>query len=585
MPATKKGFILLVSSILGVLIVGVGLWAGSLQTSSIIGTPPKGEIELIDSFPWQFKERGDAKLTAVFNPTSFTPPVWQIIPDDHLKKITINGQTVDLSPYTQKQLKDYKQGFLLNISPYLKTGSNTAEFAFSNDPGPGGLKIYPKKSTLNWLIIYAGFLIFALSLAKAVRLTGIQIAGLCIGLIVIIIYWSETPWNLRSHDADGLTGHFGYVRYIAENLSLPNPTKGWTFYHPPLYYASGAIIWRLAEASRIPPDIALQAYAITLWLIFLVTSLAALKRLLPPRSWALTAASLALVLWPSGIIHSIRIGNDAAYYAISGLAFLYGLKWWRTGKTSQALIVAFLCMLSLLVKSNGIVLCACMGTAVSVRFLLKGSWKKKKKTFYQALMIAGFSITGIILSSSVRIYFYLQGEMKHWLVGNLGSLNGALKVPNEIKAYIPIDIPTFITQPFISTWVDETGRGNFWNFLLRSSLTGEFTFTSIPSAIIAVIWGIIILLLWFLAARSIILARSFCWLKTYKNALWILLFAYSIASLAALRFMAPYACSNDFRYILPMLVPLVGYWGSIGKASRGSLLAISALSIAFFFTV
>lgn len=48
--------------------------------------------------------------------------------------------------------------------------------------------------------------------------------------------------SLRGFDG---FGHFIYIWFMAEQWRVPLPTSGWSFFHPPLYYALMASIWTL----------------------------------------------------------------------------------------------------------------------------------------------------------------------------------------------------------------------------------------------------------------------------------------------------------------------------------------------------
>jgi hypothetical protein len=68
----------------------------------------------------------------------------------------------------------------------------------------------------------------------------------------------------------------------------------------------------------------------------------------------------------------------------------------------------------------------------------------------------------------------------------------------------------------------------------------------------------------------------------YRQLPWLLLTLLWIASVAALRVKAPFACSNDFRYVLPVIVPAALYWAGCGIFARMLVLIMATLSALFF---
>jgi len=58
-----------------------------------------------------------------------------------------------------------------------------------------------------------------------------------------------------------------------------------------------------------------------------------------------------------------------------------------------------------------------------------------------------------------------------------------------------------------------------------------------------------------------------------------------IASLIVLRIKTPYSCSNDFRYVLPVLLPFLALAARAGGLARLMLGVISFASLIFFMAI
>lgn len=535
------------------------------------------------SLPWQFDAKAEAarlRLTVEAGHAGLAPSGrWRIVPDEEIRSVLLNGQPVSLDHIPEQARRDWTRGFELDLD--LQPGRNELEFVVRNEGGPGGvqLHLYPSWSTLTLLWLSGALLIFALN--ALLPLSWGQRAILLLALIPLLTYWSGTPWSVRSHDVGGLDGHFAYVQWIADRLSLPRPDAGWTFYHPPLYYMAGALVVRLGDVFGLDRAILLQLFSLGLWLVFLVASAATMRRLLRGPGAGLLIATAALAFWPSGIIHSIRIGNDAAAYACCGLLAYCLIGWWKTGSRRALIGMGIFAVLALLSKTSVLAIVAVAGLATCWKVVWPG--RAGRVAALKPVLWIGACVTlGVGLSVARNLYYYMRGELSGWLVGNEGSLNAALRVPVELKSFIPLDIPTFLTFPWANAWDDASGRANFWNYLLRSALSGEFSFAGTWSHLMAWLMGAALLALCVLMLKRVPEAFAASPLARYRQLPMYGLLVLWLASLFALRIKTPYSCSNDFRYILPVLLPFLVMAVQSGTAARILLGLISLASFSFF---
>lgn len=576
-----KGFAL---AFLGMFLIFLGLFCASPQISSVSASKGGEEWKSVE-LPWIFE--GPQKNNSIKVETDvawYSPRTWQIIPDDHLLSLSVNGSPVSLTGIPPEALRDWGKGFKIDLSDHFKNGINVVEMQFDNGGGPGGLDIRPAKGALSLILIATGYVLLICVLGLIFGLRKSAVLLLCFTLVPIIFYWQETNWLTRSHDVGGQTGHYGYVKYVADNAALPKPNTGWVFYHPPAYYLVGAAVFEVSETFNIFPIESLQALAIVLWLIFLASSIAVFQLLMPGSKGSFWIATTSLVLWPSGIMRSVTLGNDIALYACLGVMTWLICKWWKTGRRALLVWASIFGALSLLIKSNGIVIVAVLGALLLIRFLICGR-RKRMKAFVDGLIFGLISFIGLASSFAVRIYFYLKGDLSSWLVSNAGGLGDSLRVPVTIKAFIPLDIPTFLTEPFMSSYDDSTGRSNFWNYLLRSSLTGEFSYKGEVQKIISYGWGFALLVLFMWLVASAANLRHMTLRKTYRMLPIAVLLSVWILSMVAFRILLPFSCSNDFRYITPILVPLIFVWVKMGFVPQAMLWFMSVTSVIFYLSL
>jgi hypothetical protein len=533
--------------------------------------------------PWRFNETGKGHRLDVRIPSRlFGSGRWTIIPDDRLVSITIGGQPVPLDGVRPGGLTDWERGFEMDLSPWLHAGDNEVEFTIDNGGGPGGLRLRP---LLGWRVIplTAALLPWLFGLGLVFRLRRPVMAVLGAALLVLTLYWAATPCVVRDYDVlfRGETGHFDYVAYVAEHWELPRPDKGWEYYQPPPYYVGGALALRWADRLRLSEPDALQAYSLSLWLVFLTASAATFQRALGRSRWRTLLATAGLAFWPSSIIHSIRIGNDAALYATAAISTWLMFRWWRSGRRLHLVGMALAIAAALLSKSSAAALVAAAGALLVLRLLRKRRWRHLRRWGDSAL--AGAIVTiGVLLSVGRNVWYRLHGQVSSWLI--VGTINAKLRVPNTWRSYVPLDVPAFLSSPWVDPWDDATGRTNFWNYLFRSALTGEFKFDGAWRADIAIVWGAVLLCLLLLLAlrlHPLRIRKTVLW----REAPWIMLAVAWVASLLVCRALSPYSSQGDFRFIVPVLVVFVLACVRRGRLAQALLSVIVLTSAAFFATL
>ena len=579
MPSSRfTRFLLLCGLALATMLLALWATQPRLTAAPVDATGVQGSITL----PWRFS--GEPANRTIRVQTRLHAPWllghWRIVPDDELLELRVNGQQVNLGNIPPERLRDWNQGFGIDLSPWLKTGENSFEMRIRNDGGNGGLNLKSSPGTIALLILALPFVIFLTALNTLLPLTAGQRCILFLTLVVLLIYWGVTPWETRAYDVGLPDGHFGYVSRVADTLAIPAPNAGWTFFHPPLYYVLGAIALRAADVLGAARAETLQLLSLGFWLIFLSASAASLRLCLRGKEMQLLIATAAIALWPSGVIHSIRISNDLPAYACAALAAYFMLRWWKSRRRRALIGMTLCCVLSVLFKTSAVAIIAAGGALLGWRVLFPGR-EGRHVALGRSAFFALACVAGLALSLANNILYYLRGQLSGWMVGNTDGLDARLHVPADIKAFIPLDIPTFLTTPWTSAWDDAAGRLNFWNYLLRNSLSGEFSFNGQAQRIIALGWGAMLLLLCALTLWQ--LAHT---LRTgsmaYRQRPLLLLAFFWLASLISLRIQAPFSCSNDFRYIVPILLPAVVFCVASGRVARVMLVLIG-LSSAYFF--
>lgn len=589
-----------ITTILALAILIALMWLSTWQSINFQKTEISyngSEFEPI-SLPFIRDHIGAYSIRISIDGIQSTAHSFRIYPDDEIHALLVNGEPISLEHLSVDDRRNYSAGFAIKIDKFLPHQTNTLEIQLSNASNPAGFRIESTKRLGNGKLLGIYLLLCGLAflLKRHLPINSTQAALLLLSLAISSLYLSKTDERTRTFDVFEGGGHMDYIEYLIEHKKLPIPGDGWEYHQPPLYYLSAALAKKSALIdSKVSSELWGQLYALYLWVFFLIAGLATIKIAFRTHSRVIFAASLILCLWPAGIIHSIRIGNDLAIYACYSLAFFFTIKWWKN-RNSQTLFWASLWMAgSLLSKSNGLAVAAVLGMLMIFHIYSRTRkpilFKQHKTKLLRDIAIAGgLFCCAIMLNFADNVKHYLDGTSEDWLLSNVSEMiNPGLKVNNEPKNYLIFDAATFIEKPFISTWEDEYGRQYFWNFVLRSSLSSEYFFNGKWMNA----WGTIngILLLIALAGTLIFYLQQqpmTSWHKIkqigYRNAPWIMGLVFPFILLLAYRIKVPLSCNTDFRYIYPVIVAIIFFaaqpWSSNKKLLIPRLLTLGAPLIA-----
>jgi hypothetical protein len=496
----------------------------------------------------------------------------KVNPDDCVDDFFINDTRISLDSI--KGHCDWNAGFSLAsewidmVSPGAEV--TTLRFVMHNGGGPGGISVVLNADGSAGTVLSVFFLIILGILLLLVLQRFHWNKGLALlfilGVLIRIIYLQETFFDSRGHDVGG---HVSYVQIIAEKHKIPGANECWTCYHPPIYYLAVAPTWNLAKTLDVSPQRFLQWDSFIFSLVALALGLLCMNMFLSGGS--LYVASLLWVLWPGAVLASSRIGNDILFYLTHILCFWLCLKYLLSHQGRYLLLASLACWAAFWTKSTGLVTIGIWGLTFLLGYFPRARILPAKSEMVALILFLGLAVTIVSV--------HLTGSV----VGNAGGLNKAIEVGNKPSNYLFFDVRSFLTEPYTSPWEDAMGRQYFWNYLAKTSLFGEFKLLTATAG------------LWL---ASII---SFCFLILMGFAgvgLWKMKFSkvgllfvgqglLFVCAMLSLRMQYPFACSNDFRYIVPVLLsftPLVGLGIFAENASSRRIFAGVLTAIIFAFS-
>jgi len=443
---------------------------------------------------------------------------------------------------------DWNTGFSIpsELIESAASGSDlpTLRWVMHNGGGPGGISLVLNASGYAGTILQVLFLVllgvlFVMILYRFHWNTGLALL-FALGFLLRLLYIQDTFYDSRGHDVGG---HLSYVRIIAEANHIPSATECWTCYHPPVYYVTVTPTWKLANVLDLSPQRFLQWDSFVFSILTLGLGLLCLQMFL--SGGALGIASLLWVIWPSVILGSPRIGNDVFFYLAHILCLWSCLRYLVSHKGSYLLVGVLACWLSVWTKTTGVVTIGIWGLTVLLGYFPRNRIRPTKSEAISAILFVALVGTLVVVHRGGA------------LVGNAGGLSDSVAVGNSPSNYLFFDFRTFLTEPYTSPFNDAQGRQYFWNYLAKTSLFGEFELLKTTAGM----WLSSIISLCFLGL-SFFAFVGFWKMKMSKMHLLILgqgfLF---LGAMLVFRMQYPFSCSNDFRYIVPILLSFVPFVG------------------------
>lgn len=161
-------------------------------------------------------------------------------------------------------------------------------------------------------------------------------------------------------------GHFTYIWFVAETGRVPLPTHGWSFFHPPLYYAFMAGLWN--ALADLDPYVRLRIGRLVVAALGCLPAVIAwqvVRRRHPGDRWPRLVAALATLLVPVQLYSAGFLGNEGLHAVFGNLSLLALLAVLARPSLARALALGLCLGLAMLSKFSAIVtVLACLATIV-----------------------------------------------------------------------------------------------------------------------------------------------------------------------------------------------------------------------------
>ncbi len=474
------------------------------------------------SIPFPFKmgssDSKSYKINGIISKSLKSGANFKIVPDDELLSIKINEKDVDLSAIPKEKLRDYNNGFEIDLKQYLTANTNSLEIIFFDTGGMMGMgfESLSEKNAIHIILISFILLISALIFATNLRVP-LKLL-LVLGLAIRLFYFDITPSDTRAHDE---TEHVEFAQYLSKHW-LPPPLEsatGGAFFHPPFYYYTSAVVMKISDAmglNTLTGSRLQQLLSLFYSMGFLFFGLLILEKLLSldkqkqspfsvknlrkdiekinpsskpmfnvtaktadvsfldlKKPWLYLIIASLFTFWPSNIIHSVRIGNDPCLYFLLTASMYYIYCWFDSDKFAHLMVGSIFAALAILTKANAEIMIPVIGIVGLYKMIKTKRWAH----YFKSAILPVLLITlALAITVGPGLLLKLQGKRDKLFIDNINNVSSALQVGNNAANYLWFDFKTFINEPFTSPWQDEKGRQYFWNYLSKTGLFGEFNY-------------------------------------------------------------------------------------------------------------
>ena len=419
------------------------------------------------------------------------------------------------------------------------------------------------------------------------------------GFVLRLTYMLYTDVHVRQYDTFPSTGdgHYAYALSFYETGKLPNyhirADNIYQFYHPPLNAFIQGVFMHLFEGINVfsnlesDTEILYGSCMILASFYMCLTSYFFIKTVLlfPFSNKAKTYSVLFLSLYPRLIQLSGQLNNDGLSILFSSIALYFFFLWFDKKKSYLNISLSALFVgLALMSKMSASTIC--LGMAFGFLYELIKVIRKKEDSITLKNLIFQY-VVFLVIAAPIGLWWqfyahYVYGlpfnfvfsnlratlftGSRDWVLRNRSSYidrfddvnSGILYTSTAFNIFARYILPVYFPDLFGSNgaFCNSFANYNILLYALRSSIYGEFFFKGVFLQLIAVFTNIFIYVAYF----SLWVSGIYMRIKKIRfgdEGLWMAFsFLGSALMFLYLQISMPYGCSMDFRYIVPVLVPV-----------------------------
>jgi hypothetical protein len=438
---------------------------------------------------------------------------------------------------------------------------------------------------MSYGLVFVCTALIELYVLRRLRFDWLTVTLVVSATVLSVDYATYTSIAERNYDG---AAHVEYIQAMAQFGRPPDPYVCVACGHPPLYYALAALWSKLTlVVGFVPFELRMQWLSLLLFFGFVAIALV-IFRSCGARLTTLRLAAALLVFWPSSIINSVRVHNDALASPLLLAAAYFIAQWDRQGRQRDFYSALAACALSLLTKATGYTVAATLLLFVALRLCTSGS---RRAATIQSVSATTVLAAAAFLAVGSRA-FTRPTTLCQKIFGHACDGRYVPPVADTPSRFLYFDVRQFLGR--FDTLVADPAHDFFLNRLAKSSLFGVAPlgeeFASGRYAALAGVIGVLLLVM----VAGCVLALPFVRgveFRTYRT--YVVMSAVMFVFLVAFRIAMPNEYHEDFRHIFPVLVPFcLGYAQVVSRLARfskhlraagvGVALSMVASSVAFF---
>ncbi|MCD8372808.1 MAG: hypothetical protein LUD27_05870 [Clostridia bacterium] len=415
------------------------------------------------------------------------------------------------------------------------------------------------------------------------------------GTALRIGYMLYTPASTRQQDtfSSNANGHEAYAWTIFSTGSLPS-TNDYQFYHPPLnaliqagfmkivslFNASEEFIARFQQGCPSYGYMTAERYYLyqtcqILSVMYSVITMAVQLKILKKMNFkgmAYAGVAAIVIFFPRQIQFAGMLNNDGLSYLFAILALYYIICWWKGGKGFGYIIAGgFAVGLGMMAKLSSATICIPLAGVFIYEFVRTVRKREGSISFLKMVgEYAAFIVPAAAIGLWFQVYAYVKfGQEFGFVFSNLNSklYTGDYSVFQRFFFSVT-DLFYLYCDPF-------EGNYNLFNYSLHSAIFGEFSYwqgegfagLAVIFAYVAVaVLAVALVYALYLFFRYDLKDKSEEAAEDKRNIFFTFLLVQSQA-LSEIYFYVkmPYACTMDFRYIMPMILGVALTAGLVNK--------------------
>lgn len=416
---------------------------------------------------------------------------------------------------------------------------------------------------------------------RRLRFDAAVVAIVLAGTFLDVEYLTYTSVGERNYDG---AAQLEYIQSLASSWRLPDVFSCAACGHPPLYYALAALWSKGVHLfGFLPLELGLQWLSLLLFFSFIVTSLL-IFRSCTQHVATLRLATALVVFWPSSVINSVRVHNDALASPLMLAAMYFTAAWDKSDRDRDFAAALVSSALALSTKASGYAVATTLLLFCALRMRSLEHRSRSVKQFLTAVLVIG--TTGLLMTV-LRTSRYARTPCQ-LLLGWACNGRYVPPIPDSPGRFLSFHASDFVNH--LATRPEDP----ILNRLAKSSLFGVMPLgeplSDARHELLArwISGGLLAMVAVCLVGLPLLGTASLRKQRVYVAAVAILgLF------LLAFRIRAPNEFHEDFRHIFAALVPFcLGYAVVVFRVRRYSRIAhfagiaiallMSALSVAFF---